>query len=88
VYYRLSIIAKRKLRYPPGELADVAAYWPHAYSVYFIYERKKSKSRSFKKAVVLWMLILLLLTGHTGNSLTGGSDYLTKPFGAFFGNSN
>ena len=34
----------------------------------------------FAKWIILVMVLLIVITGHLGGSLTHGSDYLTKPF--------
>jgi uncharacterized membrane protein len=37
-----------------------------------------------KKMLSVWLLILIMFTGHLGGSLTHGSDYLTRPFVSLF----
>lgn len=40
------------------------------------------------KLLSIGLLILVMLTGHLGGSLTHGSDYLTKPLGDVFGSNS
>ena len=42
----------------------------------FLHNRKNVLT----KWVILLMILLIIITGHLGGSLTHGSDYLTKPF--------
>ena len=41
-----------------------------------------------KTLLSLTLLVILLITGHLGGSLTHGSDYLTKPFANLFSNDS
>jgi len=46
-----------------------------------LYAKEKNPAFAInKKMLSLGLLVLLMITGHLGGSLTHGSDYLTKPF--------
>jgi uncharacterized membrane protein/mono/diheme cytochrome c family protein len=47
---------------------------------WILYIKEKNPQRLInKKIIALVLLILIIITGHLGGSLTHGSDYLTKP---------
>lgn len=48
---------------------------------YLLYKKKNS----FGKWIILLLVILIVVTGHLGGSLTHGSDYLTKAFSGVAG---
>lgn len=50
------------------------------YSLGYTLMRKEKGFKSFRKAFSVILLILLLITGHLGGSLTHGTDYLTAGF--------
>ncbi|WP_301924092.1 c-type cytochrome domain-containing protein [Ferruginibacter sp.] len=50
-----------------------------------LYAKEKNPAFAInKKMLSLGLLVLLMITGHLGGSLTHGSDYLTKPFKQIF----
>src|SRR4029079_19140780 len=40
---------------------------------------KKSRNAATKKTMGIVLLLMIIVTGHLGGSLTHGSDYLTRP---------
>lgn len=51
---------------------------------------KEKKPQWFinKKVVAMILLLLIMITGHLGGSLTHGSDYLSRPLASAFGNDS
>jgi uncharacterized membrane protein/mono/diheme cytochrome c family protein len=50
-----------------------------------LYAKEKNPAFAINKKILsLGLLVLLMITGHLGGSLTHGSDYLTKPFKQIF----
>jgi uncharacterized membrane protein/mono/diheme cytochrome c family protein len=48
------------------------------------WKQKKSRFPVNKTVLSVLLLVLIMITGHLGGSLTHGSDYLTKPLAAVF----
>jgi uncharacterized membrane protein len=50
------------------------------YSLGYVWTRTRKEYKSYRKAFAFVLLILLMITGHLGGSLTHGEDYLTSGF--------
>lgn len=56
---------------------------------WILYGKEKNPQWFINKKILAGILLLLIMiTGHLGGSLTHGSDYLTKPLSAAFGNDS
>ena len=57
-----------------------------AFTSWILYAKEKNPQWPINKKIVsVGLLILIMITGHLGGSLTHGSDYLTKPLANVFG---
>jgi uncharacterized membrane protein/mono/diheme cytochrome c family protein len=53
-------------------------------SIITFYSRKRSSLKNWQLPLALLLVILILITGHLGGSITHGSDYLTQPLQSLF----